>query len=471
MDGGSLLGVLAIFALVGTNGFFVAAEFALVKVRKTRIDQLVVEGKRGAQVVQRELAHLDTYIAATQLGITLASLALGWLGEPALAHLIEPLLFAIVGAEAHTMAEGIGVAISFGVITIFHIVLGELVPKSIALQRSESVSLFVARPLFIFDRVFRPIIFLMNSLGNQIVRALGMQVSNEHISVHSVEELEMLVSQSRQAGVLDRAEENLLRRVFDFGDKTASEVMMPRTEVVGVAQGMALEALADFVIQQRYTRFPVYAGTIDNIIGIVHIKDLLAQLRKNPSGAAFDIQQILRPVLEVPESFLIEELLPLMQSRKAHMVVVLDEYGGTAGIVTLEDIIEEIVGEVQDEFDTGTRQRRPVIEILPDGTTSVDGLLTLRDFAERFGVDFEDSDYETIGGYVFGALGRAPIIGDEVAVGQYGLRVEELDNLRIARLRLIAAPSAPGPDAASALPQTSDGRQPGRNGTRADRPA
>jgi CBS domain containing-hemolysin-like protein len=436
-------GLLAVFALVAANGFFVAGEFSLVKVRATRINQLVAEGKGSARVVQGQLAHLDNYIAATQLGITLASLALGWVGEPAMAHLIDPLLVLVAGENAHLLADGVAVAISFALITLFHIVLGELVPKSIALQRTEGTVLLVARPLYLFARIFRPIILLMNGIGNALVGLLGLHAGGAHISVHSVEELEMLVTQSREAGVLDKTEEVLLRRVFDFGDKAANQVMTPRTEITGVPSDVTLEQLTATAMRERYTRFPVYQDTLDNILGVVHVKDLFGFVRTHPGDTGFEIQKVMRPVLKVPETLHIETLLPLMQAKKSHMTVVVDEYGGTAGIVTLEDIIEEIVGEVQDEFDTREKDRHPAIEVLPDGSSSVDGMMAVSEFAARFGVDLGETDYETIGGYVFGTLGRAPQLGDEVSIGPYRVVVEDLDNLRIARVRVLTRPAPP----------------------------
>src|SRR5713101_5953928 len=266
LDAGSLVGVLAVCALVATNGFFVAAEFGLVKVRRTRIDELVAEGKSVAKVVQDELKHLDSYIAATQLGITLASLALGWIGEPSLAHLIEPLFAFAWDATAIELAHSAAVTISFFLIMMFHIVLGELVPKSIALQRSEGTALFVARPLYLFARLFRPFIVLMNGFGNLVVRALGMRTANELGSVHTVKELEMLVAQSHKAGLLDNEEEVLLRRIFDFGEKMAQHVMVPRAEIVGIPHNIKIEDLQQKIAEEHYTRFPVYEGTLDNII-------------------------------------------------------------------------------------------------------------------------------------------------------------------------------------------------------------
>ncbi len=415
MDAGSLVGLLAVCALVAANGFFVAAEFGLVKVRQTRIDELAAEGINVAKVVQDQLRHLDSYIAATQLGITLASLALGWIGE---------------------LAHSAAMAISFSLITMFHIVLGELVPKSIALQRSEGTALFVARPLYLFARLFRPFILLMNEIGNLAVRALDLHPASEHVSVHTVKELEMLVTQSRKAGLLDNEEEVLLRRVFDFGEKTAQHVMVPRTEIRGVSKDMTLEQLREKVAEERYTRLPVYEGTLDNILGMVHIKDVFTHLSKRGSDEPFTVQSILRPVLTVPRTTSITKLMTLMQSQQAHLTVVIDEYGETADIVTLEDILEEIVGEVQDEFDTPEEGVRPVVEMRADGSYSVDGLMSIDTFAEQFGGSFDSASYKTVAGYVFNELGRIPKVGDSVFSGRYRLAVEAMDHLRIARLQV-----------------------------------
>ncbi len=436
LDAGSFVGLLAVFALVAANGFFVAAEFGLVKVRQTRIDELAAEGKNVAKVVQDEIKHLDSYIAATQLGITLASLALGWIGEPSLAHLIEPLFAFAGGAAATELAHSAAIAISFFLITMFHIVLGELVPKSIALQRSEGTALFVARPLYLFARLFRPFILLMNGVSNLVVRALGLQAASEHGSVHTVKELEMLVAQSRKAGILDNDEERLLRHVFDFGEKTAQHVMVPRTEIVGVPRDITLEQLREKVAEERYTRFPVYEGTVDNITGVVHIKDVFALVSKRRPDKPFTVQSILRPVLNVPKTTSITKLMALMQNKKAHLTVVIDEYGETAGIVTLEDIMEEIVGEVQDEFDTLEEGVLPEMEMHADGSYSVDGLMSIDAFAEKFGGSFDSASYKTVAGYVLSELGRVPKVGDSVSSGEYRLAVEAMDHLRIARLRV-----------------------------------
>lgn len=436
MDSSSIVGIVAVCALIVANGFFVAGEFALVRIRATRIDQLVAEGNRTAKVVQTQLQHLDTYIAATQLGITLASLALGWIGEPSLAHLIEPLFAWVDGSAAEALSHSLAIAISFTLITAGHIILGELVPKSIALQRSEGTVFFVARPLLLFARLFHPFILFMNGIGNAVVRLLGMQATSEHASVHSLEELEMLVMQSRQGGVLDPQEEALLHQVFDFGDKTVRQVMVPRAAIIGVPTTMSVEQVQTTFAQEQYTRLPVYEGSIENIIGMLHLKDVFTQSRTSSEAESADLAHLLRPVLYVTEATPIEAVLTQMRSKCMHLAIVIDEYGATAGMVTLEDIVEEIVGEVQDEFDTHERGVRLEVERLSDGTCSVDGLMALGSFLDQFGIQPQPSSAQTLGGHVFEQLDRLPQVGDCIVLGDYQLRVEELDHRRIARLRM-----------------------------------
>lgn len=432
MDLTSLFGVLAVFVLIAANGFFVAAEFSLVKVRATRVEELVSEGKGGARVVQHQIKHLDTSIAATQLGITLASLALGWIGEPSLAHLVEP-LFAWAGAAAEGLSHTLAVAISFFLITAGHIILGELVPKAIALQRAESTALFVARPLQLFALILRPFILFMNGVGNSVMHWLGMSEASAHGSVHSPQELEMLVAQSRQAGLLQAREEELLRHVFDFEDTEVRQVMIPRAEIVALPVTSTFEQVRELIAAERYTRYPVYEGTIDTIIGMLHLKDLV---NWPDSSSASDIRHLLRPVLEVPELNSIAQLLTRMQKQRIHLAVVIDEYGVTAGIVTLEDIMEELIGEVRDEFDSAQEGVRSEIEALPNGSTSVDGLVSLASFIDRFDVQITPAHAQTLGGYIQEQEDRVPQVGDTLQLGAYQLRVEEMAGRRVARVRV-----------------------------------
>ncbi|MCL6648027.1 MAG: hemolysin family protein [Chloroflexi bacterium] len=427
--------LLAVAALVFANGFFVASEFALVAVRRSRIEQLVAAGHPTARVVQATLQHLDGAIATTQLGITMASLGLGWIGEATVAALIEPLFAALPAPLPAVGAHSLAVAFAFATITALHIVLGELAPKTLALQRAEQTALVVARPLALFYQLFRPAIALLNGAGNWVVRLIGLTPSRGHELVHSVEELEILIQSSRQAGVLDEEEAKLLGRVFDFSERHAHSIMTPRTEIVAVPDTVTLSELLEVARTENVSRVPVYHGTIDHIIGMVLLKDLFRVLPDPDPGVAarFDIRQVMREVLLVPETISIDALLHKMRERKTHLAILLDEFGGTAGLVTMEDIIEEIFGEIRDESDVDETEE-PIVPTA-DGAL-IDGHTTIRDVNERFGLDLDDSEYDTIGGYVFGALGRAPALGDAVEVGPYRFEVIELDGVRISRLRL-----------------------------------
>lgn len=434
MDTGSILGVLAVFALVAANGFFVAAEFALVKVRATRVEQLVQEGNRLARIVQGQTSHLDSYIAATQLGITLASLALGWIGEPSLSHLIEP-LFGWVGnvSTAEGLANTLAIAISFVLITGFHIVLGELVPKSIALQRAEGVSFFVAAPLLVFARVFHPFIALMNGVGNSIVRLLGFSSADEHASVHSVEELELIVAQSRRAGVLDPEEEVLLRHIFDFGDKTARDILTPRSDIVALPHDASLDEAAQVCYTSGYTRLPVYRETLDQIVGVLHAKDLLHAREGSGDRATQTIESLARPASFVLETQHLDDVLTTFRREGAHLALVADEYGQVAGLVTLEDVLEEIVGEIQDEYDVGEdapiRQR-------PDGVWIVEGPESYEHARATIGLpevpDEERGQYNTLPGLLMLRLGRLPQVGDRVQLeSDWELEVAATEGRRV----------------------------------------
>lgn len=432
----TVLGLLAVFALVLTNGFFVAAEFSLVGARRTRIAQLAAEGNAGARAAQKAMEHLDSYIAATQLGITLSSLALGWIGEPAVAHLFEPLLGALLpAATIETLSETVSVIIAFALVTLLHIVLGELVPKSIALQRPESTSLIIARPVTWFLIVFRPVIRLMNGVGNRIVRMLGFEPAGEHSSVHSAEELEMLVHSSREAGLIQESEEALLRRVFDFSDIRAEEIMSPRVDVEAISLDAPLSEILDVVENSHHSRYPIYHESLDEIVGLLLTKDLLSHLIHQPDilnrrDQPVDLKPMLREPLFVPQTLQVDQLLERMQDTKTHLAVLIDEYGGTAGVVTMEDIIEQLVGNVMDELDEEGES------ITSEGDeTVVEGLVSLNEISERFGDPGGEPESTTLGGYVAETLNRIPSVGDSIRFGHYRVTVEEMDGMRVAKVR------------------------------------
>ena len=444
------LSLVAVVVLVLLNGFFVAAEFALVSVRRTRIDQLVLEGSARARLVQRALTHLDTYIAATQLGITMASLALGFIGEPAIAHLLEPLFASFLPAEgAYFTSHGVALVIAFSIATALHIVLGELAPKSIALQRAEGTALWVTGPLDLFLKLFRPFIATLNGIGNGLVRLIGLEPVGGHAAVHSVEELELLVHSTREAGLLAEQQERMVAGVFDFGERHASRVMTPRTEIDAVPATIKLPELARHAASGTHSRIPVYDGDLDHIIGVVHVKDVLRTLERGTPAAQFELRAIMRRVPFLPETLPLDKLMAELRRHRAHLAIVVDEFGGTGGLVTLEDLLEEIVGDVADEFDPG----REPIEQLADGSYALDGLLAIEEVDTRFALGVDEPFYDTLGGYVFGQLQRAPKVGDVLPLpdGRW-LRVAEMDGLRVARVALLPADMLPIPPTSSTPP-------------------
>lgn len=425
------LRLIAVFLLVLANGFFVAAEFSLVSVRKTRIYELVSQGNPSAKSVARAIEDPDSVIAATQLGITLSSLGLGWIGEPALSHLLEPVVALFPAAVQSGISHGISAALAFALITFLHVVVGELAPKSIALQTPETTSLAVALPTLWAERVFKPAIWLLNGAGNGLLRLVGVDPASGHELVHSVEELKMIVSASAEGGVVEGEEEEILYAVFEFGDTLVRQVMVPRTEVVALPAESSLEEVMDLVGEQPFTKLPVFENRMDQVIGIVHVKDVLQALRQN-NQADLKARDIMREAIFVPEAARVISLLNLFRNRRQHIAIVLDEYGGTAGVVTLEDLLEEIVGEVSDPFDD-----EPEIQSLADGSSLVDGLTLIEEVNEHFDLTLEDPDYDTIAGYVLGRLGRLAKVGDTIRIDGTRLRVEAMDGKRIARVSLI----------------------------------
>jgi CBS domain containing-hemolysin-like protein len=440
---------LAVLVLVLANGFFVATEFALVSVRRTRVQQLAADGHRRAQQVLGELKHLDTYIAATQLGITIASLALGWIGEPAVATLVEPLIAALPfipestrGAVTHTAAF----AIAFSFITALHIILGELAPKSIALQRPEQTALWVAGPIHLFYLALRPAIVALNTVGNAVVRLIGIEPASGHQLVQSAEELRLAIDASREAGLVEESAHDLVDRALLFPDLEAQHAMVPRTEMAAVAIDADLDGVLGVALASGHTRLPVYEGDLDHIVGVINVKQLLPQLLEERApgvdgrNGTFQLSGLMSDVLAVPETARASSLLPLLRAARTPLAIVIDEYGGTAGLVTLADLVESLVGEIADEADTLTPNGR----VLDDGSFSLDGLTTLMEAREFHDLELDDdADVETLGGYVFSRLGRPAVVGDEVvAPSGQRLRVDKLDGLRVARVLVLPAQRA-----------------------------
>ncbi len=420
--------MVGLLALVFANGFFVAAEFSIVTVRKTRIDQLVAEGHWGARAVRRAVSDPDSYIAATQLGITMASLGLGWVGEPALASLIMPLLHALPTPLAEPTAHSLSIAVSFAVITALHIVLGELAPKTIALERSEITALWVVKPTELFMRVFWPFIRLLNGTGRAVVGLIGLKSRGGHALVHSEEELKMLVTASQEAGVLEEKEEQMLHRVFGFADLTAGQVMIPRTELVAIDAGATAETLIEVVTRTGYPRLPVYRESLDNVLGILHVTDIVKALAAGTRD--IDPAALAREAVTVPETMAADDLLAAIRKRGVREAIVIDEYGGTAGMVTFESLMERIVGDLS--AGSGTSW----IVSLPDGSAEINGLTLVADVNERFDLGIDEETYTTVGGYVLGRLGRRARLGDTLDVAGRTMRVTAVDGLRVARVWL-----------------------------------
>jgi CBS domain containing-hemolysin-like protein len=422
--------LVGLLALVFANGFFVAAEFAIVTVRKTRIDQMIAEGHRGARAVRRAVSDPESYIAATQLGITMASIGLGWIGEPALASLIEPLFASLPAGIAETTTHTIAVAIAFAIVTALHIVLGELAPKTIALEKAEATALLVVKPTELFMRAFWPFIRLLNGTGRAVVNLLGLRSHGGHAMVHSEEELKMLVTASQEAGVLEEQEEQMLHRVFGFADLTAGQVMVPRTELVAIPAATPIRDTIPRLSPTRETRVPVYRADLDDVVGMLHVNDLLRALVTNET--TLTAGAVAREVLTVPQTLGADDLLAEMRRRRVREALVIDEYGGTAGFVTLESLMERIIGELPGEVGG----RAPRISVRSDGSADIDGLALVTDVNVQFGLDIDEDTYTTVGGFVLGCLGRRARVGDVVDIKNRRMRVEALDGLRVANVWL-----------------------------------
>lgn len=411
------------FLFVFANGFFVAAEFAIVKVRPTQLAELAAAGGKRARMARRLTKHLDAYLSATQLGITLASLALGWIGKPAFARLIEP-LFVSSGTAAPTIAHSIAATCAFVIISILHIVLGELAPKSLAIQKPVHTSLWIAYPLRAFYAIMFPAIWLLNHTANGVLRLFGIQPATDTDMAHSQEELRLILASSEKAGMLSEENREIIEGVFQFSKRTARQIMVPRTDVVFLSTLKSIAENLEIIRTTRHTRYPLCEGTLDRTVGLIHVKDLFLAQLKGPGRTLMDLK---RDVLFVPENSTVEALLSQFIEHKTHMAVVLDEYGGSSGIVSLENITEELFGQIQDEFD----RERPEIEPLGNGRYRVRGDYLIEDLADRLKVDVGQPDEETIGGYVAARLGREVAPGDRTTLGDLSIEVVDAERFRV----------------------------------------
>jgi putative hemolysin len=414
------LELLGVAALILLNAFFVAGEYALVTARRTRIQELADDGNRRARAVQRIVADPPHFIAAMQLGVTLTSLGIGAVGEQALTHAFDPV-----------MATLLAVILAFLIITYLHVVIGELVPKGAALRYSERIALAVSAPVRAFFFVFSPLIWILQRSSELILRLLGLEPPGGEGEALSEAELRMLLGRATEHGEIERGEQEMLYKVFDFADKEVSDVMVPRPEVVALSVDLPTDEALQAVIESPYTRYPVYRETLDDIVGILHVRNLFSALSDH-GFANVAIESLVRPAYIVPETKDLAALLAEFRRTNQHMAVVMDEYGTTAGIATLEDLLEEIVGEIEDEFDLPDES----VERVDDRTVRIDGTFPIDDFNQRFGTRLPVDDYHTMGGFVFGLLGRAAESGDEVDHDGLHFRVLDVEGSRIEKLEV-----------------------------------
>ena len=412
------------------NGFFVAAEFACVKIRPSRLETLIQEGSRQAKYAKKLTDHLDASLSVTQLGITLASLGLGWVGEPAVATLILPITHAI-GLD-DVIGHTIALALAFSIITGLHIVLGELTPKTMAIQNVEKIMLSVALPMLVFHRVMYPFVWLLNHVANWVAHRMGFHTASEGDDAHTEEEIRLLMEESHRQGLIDDTEVDFVDNVFDFTDLNVREIMTPRTDMVCLYLEDTMDENLHIILEEQLTRYPICHEDKDHIVGFLHVKDLM---RVMAEGRKPNLRRLARKALIVPESMDVSVLLKTMQKQRSQMAIVVDEYGGTAGMVTIEDIVEEIVGDIQDEFD----EERPTAERRGKRIFSVDAKMLLEELEDILEIDIEDEDVDTVGGWLYDQIGQTPRVGQMAAAGGNLFYVEEVDGVRITRVLIHCA--------------------------------
>lgn len=424
--------IFIIVFLLFVNGFFVAAEFALVKVRKTRLEQLCNEGNRNAKRALKLVNDMNKMLAAAQFGVTIASIALGWVAEATIVQLIMPAIKLLPVANSTAFAHAVSVPISFVLVTYFHVLIGEQVPKCFALRYPDKIALMVASPMDMFITLFKPFVLSLLVIGDKILCAFN--VSNEDASIaHSTEELDMLVDASYNEGVLNETEAEMLHNMFKFSDLMAKQVMIPRTDMMCIPNDITYEELNKFALENQYTRYPVFEENIDKILGFIHVKDLYSLATNN---SKYSIETLIRPILLVPETMTLDNLIIEFKKSHGQMAVVIDEFGGTSGLITLEDVLEEIIGDVQDEFD---EEEEADIKEVGENTYVANAMMRIDELVEFFDLDeaqFEEDDVETIAGLVVKLLGRIAVEQDTVTFNGFTFTVVEVDGARITKLKI-----------------------------------
>ncbi|MFD2617066.1 hemolysin family protein [Terrilactibacillus laevilacticus] len=422
-----IVGILIILLLILLTAFFVAAEFAIVKVRLTRLEEMASEGNKRAKAAKKITEHLDAYLSTTQLGITITALIIGWVGEPAFSKLFDPAL-GMIGID-RSINESISAVISFIIITYINVVFGELAPKSIAIQQAEKITLLIAYPLIWFNRLMFPFIWLLNKTSNSITRLFGISPDANKEAALSEEELKLILSNSYKGGEINQLELQYLNRIFDFDERTSREIMVPRTEIVCLYKDHSLEENLEILRQEKFTRFPVVDGDKDTILGMINIKDLFDDYL---IGNIQPLDQYIRPIISVIETTPIRELLTKMQRLGIHMAMLTDEYGGTAGLVTVEDIIEEIVGDIRDEFD---EHEEPMVQYATPNHLIVDGKVLISEINHILDLDINNDDLDTIGGWLLSKNNDAKV-GNIIYLGDYAFVVQEVDHHHIKKITI-----------------------------------
>ena len=429
--------IFIIVFLLFVNGVFVAAEFALVKVRKTRLEQLTNDGDTRAKTALKLVNNVNRMLAAAQLGVTIASIALGWVAEATMVQLVTPIIKVIpLGKFA---VHAVAIPVSFVLVTYFHVLLGEQLPKCIALKHTENLALIIAAPMNVFITILKPFVWILQVSGDYILKVFHADVEDTSL-VHSTEELDMLVDASYNEGVLNETEAEMLHNMFKFSDLMAKQVMIPRTDMICVPDDITYDEINKLALENGYTRYPVYEKeNIDKIIGFIHVKDLYAIAMTKEE---YSIPSLIRPIILVPETMTLDNLMKEFKKLHIQMAVVVDEYGGTSGLITLEDVLEEIIGEVQDEFDE--EEEEVVIQQVSESTYQANAMMRMDEFAEYFGLNsdiFEDDDVETIGGLVVKILGRIADVNDSVSYKGFTFTVKEIDGARITQLEIVKEPA------------------------------
>jgi len=422
------LSLTLVAVLIILTAFFVATEFAIVRLRGSRISQMVIEGRKNALAVQRVSANLDGYLSACQLGITITALGIGALAEPAFEQMLLP-FFDWAGLNVD-LSHVLAFALAFFIATFLHVVVGELAPKTVAINKPEEISLMTAMPIIWFYKLLYPLIWLLNGSANLLVRLLGMKPASEHGDAHSEEEIRLILSESYESGKINKAEYGYVNRIFNFDEMLAREIMVPRTDMVCLFTNYSLQENFSIIRKEQYTRFPVAEGNKDNIVGMINTKQLYLEYDNNPD---FDFSSLVHPVLTVSEVTPVKTLLTRMQKERVHIALLLDEYGGTSGLITIEDILEEIVGEIRDEFDEDERKN---VEKLSDTHYLFDGKVSLLEVKQLIDVDFEDEEVTTIGGWLYSHL-TDPAVGKSISIDDITFTVNEMNRHRIRKVEVM----------------------------------